>query len=57
MSDTTWYQAQAKKAFDKIIADLTDRAGGDWFWDPIDKETKQEIKKAWTKIMIEAFQV
>lgn len=37
----------------EIVEDMTGRAGGDWWWDSLDEEIKQEILQEWAGIIRE----
>lgn len=52
-----WTMGKTKGAVDSvngIISDMTDRGGGDGFWDSIDKETQDEVKGKWADIIMKA---
>lgn len=45
-------RADARRAVDEIIKDLSDRAGLSGVWDGVDEETRAEIKSAWVAIIL-----
>ena len=45
---------QADQIVTAIIKDFTDRKGLRQQWDLIDRETQQEIKTTWVKLVMEA---
>ena len=42
---------QAERIWKAIFADLYDRSQFDWWWDPIDEDTKREIDAKMVKII------
>jgi trans-2-enoyl-CoA reductase len=46
-------EEQAKRIVDAIISDLTDRRGLRQEWEEIDSDIQNEIREAWTRIVME----
>lgn len=44
---------QAKRAVNRIIADLFDRRGLKWEWQKIELSVQREIKKEWAALILE----
>jgi len=53
MTPRTTRRAEARRVVDELINDLTDRSGLRQEWDRIDKGTQDEIRQAWTEIILQ----
>lgn len=49
-------QTKAEKAFEALLADLTDRRGFRQTWDGIDRDTRAEIRQRWVALITQAFE-